>query len=144
MPSRIDLTKLEIHLSICKPMDNGWVHWMIILRHPGDHKCTYLHSTGAPFHRSLSIEDEKRFDSWSIDQNKYITTIPVCRGARVVKEAKKVPLQSCQLWACYLLFRLERKELVPLGTFDHYMYHYEHRRNEDFGPGSDYPLGITM
>jgi hypothetical protein len=37
-------------------------------------------------------------------------------------------LQSCQLWACYLILRLERKGLLQEGQYDHYMNCYTHIR----------------
>lgn len=144
MPHTVDYNHLQIYIAICKPMDNGWVHWMVLLVHPFAKRCTYLHCIGAPGNRDLAIEDDKRFDSWSIEKYKYIATIPVSSRRAVLREAWKVPLQSCQLWVCYLMFRLERKGLVKEGIFDHFMYMYNHRMTENLGPGDDYPLGIAM
>ncbi|CAI7663049.1 unnamed protein product [Penicillium bialowiezense] len=94
--------------------------------------------------REFIIDEDMDFDDSSIAEHNYIATIPVSARYTVIREAMKLPLQSCQPWACYLIFRLEQKGLVKSGTFDHYMYNYRHLMTENLGAGDDFPLGITM
>ncbi|CAG7960456.1 unnamed protein product [Penicillium salamii] len=128
----VDYNHLEIFIAMCKPMDNGWIHWMVLLVHPNDMRCTWLHCTGRPGDRDFTIDENKRYDSWSIEHHKYIGTVPASKYNSILREANKVPLQSCQLWVCYLMYRLEKKGYIKEGTFDHYMYDYTHRMNSNF------------
>jgi hypothetical protein len=102
---------------------------------PGATRGIRLHSTGYKGNRRLSIEPDKRFNSWQVEDTHYLGIIPADDRIIVPKEAEKIPLQSCQLWACYLMLRLERKGLLRKGTFDHYMHCYKHKFLEDYGPG---------
>lgn len=140
----IDYDRLQIYLAICKPNHHGWDYWMIILVHPFDMQCTYLHCSGGPGDREFFIEEDMRFDDRTIAEHKYIGTILASSRPTVIHEARKLPLQSCQPWACYLIFRLEQKGFVKSGTFDHYMYEYRHLMTENLGAGDDFPLGISM
>ncbi|OQE13655.1 hypothetical protein PENFLA_c045G08119 [Penicillium flavigenum] len=103
--------KLELYLQICKPHDTV-VHWMVAMKYPDADRCTRLHSIGYMGNRTLAIEDDKRFDSDSVETTHYLGRICVSESTTVEMEAEKVPLQSCQLWACYLILRLERKGLL--------------------------------
>ncbi|CDM30480.1 unnamed protein product [Penicillium roqueforti FM164] len=127
----------ELHLQICKPQ-GGVIHWMLVTRHPHSQSCTRLHSTGYMGNRNLEIEYNKRFDSWSVESTHLLGEIHRDNIHTVEAEAREVPLQSCQLWACYLMLRLERRGLLAEGTFDHYMNCYEHKREENYGPGHDH------
>ncbi|CAG8934790.1 unnamed protein product [Penicillium salamii] len=136
----VDYNHLEIFIAICKPNSIGWIHWIVLLVHPNAMRCTWIHCTGRPGDRKFSVDENKRFDSWGIEYHKYIGTVTTCKYDSILREAGKIPLQSCQLWACYLLYRLERKRYIKEGTFDHYMYDYTHRMNENYGPGDDVPF----
>ncbi|KAJ6189143.1 hypothetical protein N7519_004051 [Penicillium mononematosum] len=103
--------KLELYVQICKPHDTV-VHWMIAMKYPDADRCTRLHSIGYMGNRTLSIEHDKRFDSDQVETTHYLGRIRVSESTTVEMEAEKVPLQSCQLWACYLILRLERKGLL--------------------------------
>ncbi|KAJ6163335.1 hypothetical protein N7497_003314 [Penicillium chrysogenum] len=127
--------KLELYLQICKP-NNTVVHWMIAMKYPDADRCTRLHSTGYMGNRTLLIEPDKRFDSDAVETTHYLGRFRASESTTVETEAEKVPLQSCQLWACYLILRLERKGLLQEGQYDHYMNCYTHRREEDYGPGT--------
>ncbi|KAJ5840231.1 uncharacterized protein N7525_005419 [Penicillium rubens] len=107
--------KLELYLQICKP-NNTVVHWMIAMKYPDADRCTRLHSTGYMGNRTLLIEPDKRFDSDAVETTHYLGRFRASESTTVETEAEKVPLQSCQLWACYLILRLERKGLLQEGT----------------------------
>ncbi|KAJ5963430.1 uncharacterized protein N7479_003306 [Penicillium vulpinum] len=134
---RIDPDYRDIYVQICKPGGNGAIHWMIVIKWPGADRGTRLHSVGSKGNRQLSIESDKRFDSASVETTHYLGQIYASESPIVRSEAKRIPLQSCQLWACYLILRLERKGLLQNGLYDHYMNCYSHRRDEDYGPGHD-------
>ncbi|KAJ5478334.1 hypothetical protein N7530_003843 [Penicillium desertorum] len=103
--------KLELYVQICKPQDTV-VHWMIAMKYPDADRCTRLHSIGYMGNRTLAIEHDKRFDSDSVETTHYLGRIHVSESTIVEMEAEKIPPQSCQLWACYLILRLERKGLL--------------------------------
>ncbi|KAJ5230432.1 hypothetical protein N7489_011140 [Penicillium chrysogenum] len=107
--------KLELYLQICKP-NNTVVHWMIAMKYPDADRCTRLHSTGYMGNRTLLIEPDKRFDSDAVETTHYLGRFRASESTTVETEAEKVPLQSCQLWACYLILRLERKGLLQEGV----------------------------
>jgi len=138
----IDFNHRELYLQICYPEDDGAVHWLIFMKCPGSDRGTRFHSTGWKGHRTLSMELDKRYDSRSVEDIHYLGKIHVSDSIIVPLEAEKIPLQSCQLWACYLMLRLERKGLLKRGTFDYYMHNYGHRRDEDYGPGRDVECAI--
>lgn len=139
MPSQgsIHYGHCELYVQICYPGDDGAIHWMIVMKYTGADRGTRLHSIGYKGHRTLAIEPGKRFDSQSVEHTHYLGRIHEADSGIVIQEAEKIPLQSCQLWACYLMLRLERKRRLPNGTYDHYMNCYRHRRDEDYGPGDD-------
>jgi hypothetical protein len=131
---RIDYDHCELYLQICYPQDDA-VHWLIFVKCPGADRGVRLHSTGCYGQRSLSIEPDKRFDSRAVESTHYLGRMTASESVIVPVEAKKIPLQSCQTWACYLMLRLERQGLLKRGNFDHFMNCYPHRREEDFGIG---------
>ncbi|KAJ5360107.1 hypothetical protein N7517_009298 [Penicillium concentricum] len=133
----IDRTHRELYVQICYEVENA-VHWMIIMRHPGDERCIRLHSTGCMGDRTYSVEDDMRFDSHSVASTHYLGTIHEADSWIVEREAEKIPLQSCQLWAFYLILRLERNGLIKDGQYKHFMNCYKHSRREDYGPGDDF------
>jgi hypothetical protein len=126
----------DLYLQICYPLDNA-VHWLIFLKCPGADRGTRLHSTGCYGQRTLTMELDKRFVSRSVETTHYLGRVTASDSVIVPMEAEQIPLQSCQLWVCYLMLRLERKGLLKSGTYEHYMNCYPHRRDEDFGPGRD-------
>ncbi|EKV12133.1 hypothetical protein PDIG_46450 [Penicillium digitatum PHI26] len=127
----------ELYVQICTPGPDGAIHWMIAMRYPGSDRCTRLHSTGCIGDRRLDIEHGKRFDSRSVEHTHFLGKICERDSTIVEREARKIPLQSCQLWACYLILRLERRGLLEKGSYNHYMHCYEHILDEDYGPGHD-------
>ncbi|CAG8086928.1 unnamed protein product [Penicillium olsonii] len=139
-PTHIDYDHRELYLQICHPETDGAVHWLIFMVCPGASRGTRLHSTGCQGQRRLSMELDKQFDSRSVKTSHYLGKIHVRDSIIVPKEAEKIPLQSCQLWACYLILRLELKGLLQAGLFDLYMYSYKHRMNENYGPGEGIQL----
>lgn len=135
---RRDRDEYELYVQICYPGSDGvTIHWMIAMRHPGSDRCTRLHSTGCMGDRTLSIEPNMRFDSRSVEHTHFLGKIERRDKDIVMMEAEQIPLQSCQLWACYLMLRLERKGLLERKTYKHYMHCYPHNRVEDYGPGYD-------
>jgi hypothetical protein len=134
--SRVDPEFRDLYLQICY-REGDAVHWLLVMKCPGASRGYRLHSTGFPGGRELSIEPDMRFDSRSVEYTHYLGRIHSCERSIVISEAKKVPLQSCQLWSCYLMYRLEGLGLLKGGTYDHYMYDYYHRKTEDFGKGND-------
>ncbi|KAJ5474723.1 hypothetical protein N7475_004289 [Penicillium sp. IBT 31633x] len=134
--TEFDYNTLDLYVQICYP-EHGAVHWLIYMGCPGADRGTRFHSTGCYGQRKFSVEHNMRFESRSVEQTHYLGRIHESEGRIVSSEAAKIPLQSCQTWACYLILRLERKGLLEAGTYNHYMHCYPHRREEDFGPGRD-------
>ncbi|KGO66583.1 hypothetical protein PITC_079830 [Penicillium italicum] len=126
----------KLYVQICKQGDpDGPIHWMIAMKYPGSDRCTRLHSTGCMGDRRLDIEYDKRFDSRSVESTHFLGEIRGGDSAIVEEEARKIPLQSCQLWACYLMLRLERRGLLEEGNYNHFMHCYKHSFVEHYGSG---------
>ncbi|KAJ5199412.1 hypothetical protein N7491_000032 [Penicillium cf. griseofulvum] len=140
---RIDYDHCELYVQICYPQNDA-VHWLIFMKYPGAEHGTRFHSTGWMGNRELSIETNKRFDSQAVESTQYLGTIHETDSYQVHRESEKIPLQSCQLWACYLILRLERKRLLKKGTYDHYMNCYEHSMGEHYGPGDGVECRIHL
>jgi hypothetical protein len=133
--SRMGRAHYDLFLAICKEQfPSGPIHWMIMMVHPGAQRCIWLHCVGSPGGRELLIEPNKRFDSWSIERTFFLSRIPASAGRMVEQQARAIPPQSCQYWAVYLVLRLERRGMVPHGSYGHWRHHITHRR-EDMGPG---------
>jgi len=112
------------------------VHWLIVLVHPGSDRCMRLHCEGWPGRWEVAIESNKRFESWWIETKFYIGRIPAEAGTIVEEELKAIPPQSAQIWVLYALLCLEKRELVPVGTYEHWKsIHVGTPSDEDFGPG---------
>ncbi|KXG50230.1 uncharacterized protein PGRI_061970 [Penicillium griseofulvum] len=140
---RIDYDHRELYLQICYPQNNA-VHWLIFMKYPGADRGTRFHSTGCMGDRELSIETDKRFDSQAVESTHYLGTIYETDSYHVHREAGKIPLQSCQLWVCYLILRLENKRMLKKGTYDHYMNGYEHNMDEHYGPGEGFECRVHL
>lgn len=134
--SSVDRSSYNIWVAICKRRDpNAPIHWMILMGHPGADRCTWFHSTGYPGNYVVQIETGKRIDSWSFETKHFICRIPASYREIVWDQAERIPAQSCQCWASYLLLRLERRHLVPCGTYEHWVHYHMTSRREDRGPG---------
>lgn len=132
----VDRTTFDIWLAICKRTHpRNPIHWMIMMGHPGSDRCTRFHSTGYPGHYEVQMDTDRRHDSWSIESKHFICRIPAAYGDVVWQEAEAIPAQSCQCWASYLLLRLERRYMVPCGTYEHWVDYHMTSRREDKGPG---------
>ncbi|KAJ5316639.1 hypothetical protein N7508_001147 [Penicillium antarcticum] len=132
----VDLGRLELFLTICKrKTPDDPIHWMIMLRHPGAERCTWLHCTGVRGDRETEIEENKRYSSWGIDTKDWLVAIPAQYGPEVIQEARALPKQSCRWWSLYLILRLEIKGLMPQGTFKEWEKHRRTGSTENFGTG---------
>ncbi|KAL4924851.1 uncharacterized protein BDV17DRAFT_295085 [Aspergillus undulatus] len=96
----------------------------LMLVPPGSEKCIFIHM--ADDHRPStyrhSIEDNKRFNSWSIAFRQKICTIAASDEDEVRKAALAVKPQHCQRYITVVPERLEEtgKCLVPKGTAARY------------------------
>jgi hypothetical protein len=132
----VDRHHFDLVLAICQPQTPEYpVHWMMMMRHPGADRCTWLHCEGSRGDRKTEIEEGKRYDSWGIDTTHFLCRILASMGIAVVQEALALPKQSCRWWVLYLMLRLEDKGLMPLGTFERWEKHRRTGSTENFGTG---------
>ncbi|KAJ5392545.1 hypothetical protein N7509_008035 [Penicillium cosmopolitanum] len=148
--SGIDMNHYGLYLAFSGRSDQANVHWMILLAHPGADRCMRFHCEGSPALREYVSESDTPFNGLRdsayrrIDRKDLICRIPIEAFDVVVKQAEATPLQSSAFWVLYLLFRLERKGLVPEGTYTDWMTYYltqngddkENIDAEDQGPGN--------
>jgi hypothetical protein len=113
---------LEIHVGRTNHQDQP-EHWLLMLRAPGDPKCTFIHSTAeciAHGDYSRSIEHEKHFEHVQIPFRDKVSFIKAEDEKQVIAAAEAVEPQHCQRYVLALLEKLEGKGLVPKGTADGY------------------------
>jgi hypothetical protein len=118
---RVDFTHYELWLAQCKiTTPTEFVHWMLLMVHPGDNRCFWCHSvneSGQERDYDMLIEPNRRFDSWSFHDKFFLGIFPTELGRVVSQEAYKVPPQNCQYWALYVILRLERRGLLSEGLY---------------------------
>lgn len=76
-----------------------------------------------------------------IERKTLISRIQISSFDTVLEEAEATPLQSSSFWVLYVLFRLERKGLLPEDTYTDWMTYnlIESEQNKDIddqGPGN--------
>lgn len=132
--AKMSVVDYELHLAICKPDFLNRRHWLIVMIEPGASRGTYLHCTGNVGDRRTEIEPNRRFKSWKFEKTYHLSTVLSDAASVICQQALAIPPQSCSCWVVYLIFRLERRSLVPHGTYDHWRRRVTHRM-EDLGPG---------
>ncbi|CAI7618181.1 unnamed protein product [Penicillium pancosmium] len=142
--SGIDMNHYGLYLAFSRISDEANAHWMILLAHPGADRCIRFHCEGSP-----ALQSDTPFSRLGdgayrrIDRKDLVCRIPIEAFDVVVTQAEATPVQSSAFWVLYLLFRLERKGLVPEETYTDWMTHYltqdwddkENIDAEDQGPG---------
>ncbi|KAK3680653.1 hypothetical protein B0T22DRAFT_445218 [Podospora appendiculata] len=100
------MSLLNLTLAVCKPHGSGGArHWMHILAEDGAKNGTWYHSTGGP-HDPGQATPAPHGVVASSDINK------------VKASAQKIQAKFCQRYCVDVLGDLERKGLVPSGTYD--------------------------
>lgn len=112
----------EIYFAICNddPYCPGLPHWIVVLRPPGSSSCVRFHTLDGDPVYTLAIEPDKRFDSDAVKSYELVGKIQAGDYTKAVAQAMAVPLQSCQIWARYLIRRLELLEVVHEGCSDYH------------------------
>lgn len=148
--SGIDMNYYGLYLALSGRSGKEKVHWMILLAHPGADRCIRFHCEGHSGSRVYVSQSDTLFSGLGdstyrrIKRKELICRIPIESLDVVVKQAKATPVQGSAFWVLYLLFRLERKRLVPEDTYTNWMVHYltqeqnekESNDVEDQGPGN--------
>jgi hypothetical protein len=148
--SGIDMNHYGLYLAHSGTPEEENFHWMILLAHPGADKCFRFHCEGISGKREYISESDAPFTGFGdsryrrIEKKELICRIPIESFDVVAKQAEATPLQSSAFWVLYLLFRLERKGLVPEDTYTEWMTHYltqneqnkENCDKDDQGPGN--------
>lgn len=138
--SHIDRESVDIYWINCKRSSNGLTHRMIGLFNPGADRGAWYHCQGSPGAREPTYEYEKRLDSWSFASKQLISRISTTVVNQVLEQAEAIPPQGCGTWAMYLILRLEREGIIPVGNYDNLKNHYGHLHDgEDYGPGTMTP-----
>lgn len=119
--SQVDTAHYDIYVAFGRqqfPCDP--VHCLVMMGHPGAARCSRFHCEGWPGRWQPAIESDKGFESWWIKSKYFVAQIPAEAGPIVEEQARRIPPQQAGLWACYLLLRLEKKGLIPEGTYQHW------------------------
>ncbi|KAI2631351.1 hypothetical protein GGS26DRAFT_591234 [Hypomontagnella submonticulosa] len=112
---------LELYVAICKEHTPGANrHWILMLVPKGPQHGTWYHVTRRPnTNGSYELEIQmKPVNSFGIESHHYICSIEQKHINKVKSSAQKIPLQRCQLWTVNVLEDLEKKSLVPQGTYN--------------------------
>lgn len=107
---------------------------MVVLRPPGSANCIRFHTKNGDPVYTLAIEPDKRFDSDVVTFYEPVGSVQAGDYTKFVAQAMAVPLQSCQLWAGYLIQRLELLGMVYEGCSD-FLGRNLTARKADLGPG---------
>ncbi|KAJ5366903.1 hypothetical protein N7541_000844 [Penicillium brevicompactum] len=125
---------LEIYLQIGVPDQYGESHWMITMKQPNRQRAMRLHSVGEEGDYELSMEKDQEFiPSW-VRTTHYLGEIPKEGSAIVPMEAEKIPPQVSDMWACYLIRKMENLGLIEKGQCRRFMTDYRHNLDGDEGP----------
>ncbi|KAJ5329026.1 hypothetical protein N7452_009416 [Penicillium brevicompactum] len=125
---------LEIYLQIGVPDKYGESHWMITMKQPNRQRAMRLHSVGEEGDYELSMEKDQEFiPSW-VRTTHYLGEIPKEGSAIVPMEAEKIPPQVSDMWACYLIRKMETLGLIERGQCRRFMTDYRHNLDGDEGP----------
>ncbi|KAJ5348196.1 uncharacterized protein N7506_001449 [Penicillium brevicompactum] len=125
---------LEIYLQIGVPDQYGESHWMITMKQPNRQRAMRLHSVGEEGDYELSMEKDQEFiPSW-VRTTHYLGEIPKEGSAIVPMEAEKIPPQVSDMWACYLIRKMENLGLIERGQCRRFMTDYRHNLDGDEGP----------
>ncbi|KAM0350589.1 hypothetical protein ACHAPU_003073 [Fusarium lateritium] len=108
-------------LAICKDRGTGGNrHWILMLSEGDSNRATWYHSTGGPTQGKpyKVCIDRKRLDSHGVDTHHRICEISAKDKNKVKAAAHRAPAKRCQRWVVEVLGDLEKREIVPEGTWE--------------------------
>ncbi|UZP38703.1 hypothetical protein NXS19_006519 [Fusarium pseudograminearum] len=119
------MTSLNLYVAICKDRDTSHArdtgharHWMLVMVEEGSSsQATWYHCTGGPTQGkpySVVIE-QKPFDSKGIE--KYHPIGEISSKNKIKAAAQRIPGLFCQRWVVNVLGDLEKRGIVPEGTW---------------------------
>ncbi|KAF4998913.1 hypothetical protein FGRMN_2844 [Fusarium graminum] len=109
-------------VAICKDQGRAARHWILMLSEGDSNRATWYHSTGGPTQGKpyqVSI-DTKRLDSHGVEFHHRVCKISAKDKNKVKAAAYRAPAKSCQMWFVDVLGDLEKRGIVPEGTWEHW------------------------
>lgn len=111
---------LGIYVAYGQRRGKAALHWIILARPDGGMACTYYHVTGGPTQGTpykIEIQDSKRFDSNGIASTHLVGNIKASDRNKLKASCKNFQPMFCQRWVVEVLGDMERKGLLPSGTY---------------------------
>ncbi|GKU11777.1 hypothetical protein FLAG1_02368 [Fusarium langsethiae] len=114
------MTSLNIYVATCKDRGTGGArHWILIMAEEGSSQATWYHSTrgptqGKPY--SVVIK-QKRPNSHGIGKRDFIGQISSKDKNKIKSAAQRTPGLFCQRWVVNVIGDLEKRGVIPQGTW---------------------------
>lgn len=123
------MASLELYLAMGKRRQtNDALHWMLILKKPGEDIGTWYHVTCKHGTYQVTIQDGKRFRSHGIGEHHFICDFLEGDRNKLKSACQRAKLERCQKWTTAVLGDLETRGLVPQGTYDYWFNRIEPQR----------------
>ena len=118
------MAKIKLWLAFGQRRENFGRHWCLILVGDDPERGTYFHIQGGPSQSrkyEVVIQAKKLFHSSGFSEHHLIAEMDEENRNKVKASAQEIPPERCQQWTVKVLGDLERKDLVPEGTHDHWL-----------------------
>ncbi|KAF5231140.1 hypothetical protein FAUST_9446 [Fusarium austroamericanum] len=114
----------NLYVAFCKDRGTGNPrHWILVMAEEGSSsQTTWYHSTGGPTQDkpySVVIE-QKPFDSRGIEKYHLIGEISPKDKNKIKAAAQRTPAMRCQRWVVNVIEDLEKRSIVPEGTWSNW------------------------
>ncbi|KAM0216567.1 hypothetical protein ACHAPQ_009487 [Fusarium lateritium] len=135
------MASFDMWLAVCKDRGTGGPrHWILMLSEEGSDRATWYHSTGGPTQgKSYKVDiDTKRLHSHGVENHYLVSKFAAKDKNKVKSAAQRAPAKFCQRWVVDVLMDLEKRSLVPAGTWQQWNGAMEADPFSDDGGSSTY------
>jgi hypothetical protein len=115
------MDSFDMWLAVCKDRGTGGArHWILILSEEGSDRATWYHSTGGPTQgKPYKVDiDSKRLRSHCIEKRHFVGKVTIKDKNKVESAVQRAPAKFCQRWVVDVLGDLEKRCIVPEGTWE--------------------------
>ncbi|KAG8672457.1 hypothetical protein FPOAC2_05847 [Fusarium poae] len=118
------MSSQNLYVATCKDRGTGGArHWILIMAEEGYLQATWYHSTGGPTQGKpySAVIENKRFRSHGIEKCDFIGQISSKDKNKIKSAAQRTPARFCQRWVVNVLGALEKRGIVPEGTWSDWL-----------------------
>jgi hypothetical protein len=115
------MASFDMWLAVCKDRGTGGPrHWMLMLAEEGSDQATWYHSTGGPAQgKSYKVDiNTKRLYNHGVECHHFLGKIAAKDKNKVKSAVQRAPARFYQRWVVDVLGDLEKRSLVPEGTWE--------------------------